>query len=499
MTDVPVGAEIVEPEASALIESLRAFGYTTQGAIADLIDNSISAGARSIWIWFEWAGTDSYVTVRDDGAGMDEDQLRTAMRAGSRNPLLERDPKDLGRFGLGLKTASFSQCRVLTVGSIPDGGNMTVRRWDLDRIAATGQWLLLRGAAEGSEALFDTLRVQAAGTLVVWQHMDRVVDASTASDDRAHRRYLALADLVESHLAMVFHRFLERGLSILINDHAVRAWDPFLTIHPATQPLPEEPLWIRDQRIAARGYVLPHHSRLTADELKAGGGPGGWAAQQGFYVYRGNRMLVAGSWLGLGFQKADQFRLARLSIDLPNSMDHDWDIDVRKSRARPPGALRDPLLRVGRLTRERALEVFRHRGKALSRSTSEDYVFVWRPEVLRGKIRYQVNRKHPLVEAVLAGGADRAAAAALLRLVEEGLPTSLIALDAAERPDQERAPFENTPAGEFKTVLMEVYRALRGQNLSPLQARTRLVNMELFREQPALIDAIDDAAAMGNG
>jgi hypothetical protein len=495
--DVPDDAEIVEPEASALVESLRAFGYTTQGAIADLIDNSVSAGARTVNIRFEWAGPDSYITIRDDGVGMDDDQLRSAMRAGSRNPLLEREPRDLGRFGLGLKTASFSQCRLLTVASIRADCDLTVRRWDLDRIATTGRWLLLRGAAEGSVGLLDELRSQGVGTVVIWQQMDRVIDSSAVGNDRAHRRFLALADLVEGHLAMVFHRFLDRGLTIRINDRAVRSWDPFLTNHAATQPLPEEPLWIRDQRIVVRGYVLPHHSRLDADELRAAGGPGGWGAQQGFYVYRGNRMLVAGSWLGLGLQKAEQFRLARLSIDLPNSVDHDWDIDVRKSRARPPGTLRDPLLRVARLTRERALEVFRHRGKALSRSNSEDYVFVWRPEVLRGKIRYQINRHHPLVEQVLAGGADRRAAVALLRLVEEGLPTSLIALDAAERPDQDRAPFENTPPNEFRSVLGEVYRALRAQNLSPLQAKTRLTNMELFREHPALIDALDDADSIG--
>jgi anti-sigma regulatory factor (Ser/Thr protein kinase) len=114
-----------------MIESLRAFGYSTQSAIADLIDNSISAGARNVWVTFLWDGDNSHVIVRDDGRGMDPAALRNAMRPGSRNPLEERDAGDLGRFGLGLKTASFSQCRRLTVASRTDGTPVEVRRWDL--------------------------------------------------------------------------------------------------------------------------------------------------------------------------------------------------------------------------------------------------------------------------------------------------------------------------------------------------------------------------------
>jgi hypothetical protein len=345
--------------------------------------------------------------------------------------------------------------------------------------------------------LLSDLGQQPVGTLVIWQQLDRVVDTSSVDDERAHRRFLNVADLVEHHLGMVFHRFLGRGFTILINSRPVKPWDPFMIGHPATQPMPEEPLWIRGERIAVRGYVLPHHSRLSPDEMRVGGGVGGWVAQQGFYVYRADRMLVAGSWLGLPFQKADQYRLARLAIDLPNSVDHDWDIDVRKSRARPPGALRDPLMRVARLTRERAIEVFRHRGKALARSAAEDFVFVWQPEVLRGKIRYRVNRHHPLVKAVLVGGANAETAEALLSVVEEGIPIHLITNDAAEHPDQQRSPFEDVPLPKFRSAVEAVYRILREQGLTRLQARTRLGSMELFREHPEIIDAIGDGNVTG--
>src|SRR5947209_1369949 len=103
-----------EPEASSMIETFRAIGYSIQSAVADIVDNSISAGAKNIRINFEWKGANTWLAIKDDGIGMDNDELIQAMKPGSRNPNEERSAKDLGRFGLGLKTASFSQCRILS-------------------------------------------------------------------------------------------------------------------------------------------------------------------------------------------------------------------------------------------------------------------------------------------------------------------------------------------------------------------------------------------------
>jgi HSP90 family molecular chaperone len=111
-----------------------------QTAIADIVDNSISAGAKNIWIDFNWNGTDSTVSIRDDGCGMTESVLKTAMRLGSMSPSSIRDPKDMGRFGLGLKTASFSQCRKFTVISKYHDDAICIRCWDIDCIIKTNNW-----------------------------------------------------------------------------------------------------------------------------------------------------------------------------------------------------------------------------------------------------------------------------------------------------------------------------------------------------------------------
>jgi len=131
---------------------------------------------------------------------------------------------------------------------------------------------------------------------------------------------------------------------------------------------------MRSERIRYSGaslfitpYILPHRDRFANDaEYEAAGGPGGWNARQGFYVYRARRLLVPGSWLGLGGARAwtreESSRLARIEIDLPVDMDVDWRIDVRKSQARPPGSLRARLTAIAEHCREQAREVFVWRG-----------------------------------------------------------------------------------------------------------------------------------------
>jgi hypothetical protein len=490
--------EVVEPNAAAMIESMRAVGYTPQAAIADLIDNSLSAQARNVWLTFFWDGTTSYISVRDDGLGMSAQELSNAMRLGSRSPLEEREPADLGRFGLGLKTASFSQCRRLTVRSKRAGGEATTRRWDLDYVNETEEWRLLKEPGATSESRLQGLDELESGTVVLWEQMDRLVEQAPVEDDRVHRRFLDLARSVEGHLAMVFHRFLEgrAGLSIWINDARVEAWDPFLTKELATQRLAEEALIVNGTRVLVRPYVLPHHSKIPGDVHREAAGPGGWNAQQGFYIYRNRRLLVPGGWLRLGFQKEEHCKLARIQVDLPNSLDDEWHIDVKKSTARPPGPVRDDLRRIATITRQRASEIYRHRGKVIAREASHESTFVWARMVRRGKVFYRVNREHPMVkEALEELGSRSEDLEVLLRMIEETIPAPLIALDASERTDEQSTPFEGSAPSEVLTVLRWVYRALRDTGLSDADARTRLLGMEPFNHFAELVVSFEQEEA----
>lgn len=464
----------IPPNASSMIESMRSYGYTLSAAIADLIDNSIAAAASTVAVRFHWSGADSWVSILDDGCGMDEASLRDAMRLGSRSPLEKRDRSDLGRFGLGLKTASLSQCRRLTVASKPADGGLSVRRWDLDYLQKSDVqgWLLLRSPFPGSQPILDALDDFEHGTLVLWEVLDRVVGTSPVDDERVHQHFLRLVVDVEKHLAMVFHRYLakERSrLRITINGNDLEAWDPFLESHSATQRTPQESVVIPDHSEAVRiqGYVLPHKDRLGEGQHRVASGPRGWNAQQGFYLYRNKRLIVPGSWLGLGasrpWTKEEHYKLARIRIDIPNSMDHLWQLDVKKSAARAPLQLRERLKGLAQTVRQDARAVFAHRGKYRQRQTREEYDRPWKAGRRAGVAVYRIDRDHPVISALLQsiGRESKTNLETALRIIEETVPVEQIWLDAAEKRDGTSRPFHGSTNRQIRTVIEIAYRALR--------------------------------------
>ena len=482
--------DIAEPEPAALIESLRAFGYSLRTAIADLIDNCISADAKSIWLQFTWDGASSSITIRDDGKGMSEEELITAMRPGSRSPLEQRSPSDLGRFGLGMKTASFSQCRRLSVVSKQKNLPVAARCWDLDCVSECRQWRLLK---EVDEVYSDAIADTASGTIVAWQKMDRVMGDASADNNKAYDQFLEAVDQVKEHLAMVFHRFLERpnGLKIHVNGHPLEHWDPFLKREDATQRLPEECLHFQDQEIRITPYVLPHQSKISSQTHKHAAGPAGWNAQQGLYIYRNKRLLVPGDWLGLGFQKEEHNKLARIQVDLPNSLDSQWQIDVKKSRARPPGPLRDDLKRIAKTTRERAVQVYRHRGKVTARRSSQKHVFLWKQKSRHGKYFYAINREHPvIVEAYQNAGKE--SVEPLLRMLEETVPAGFINVTSSEQPDGFLGPFEHSTYASVKGMIETLYNSFLTSGCSADDAIARLLSIEPFNHRPEFIQAFQE-------
>lgn len=488
----PAHSRHAPPKAAAMIEALRGLGYTTATALADIIDNSIAAGADKVEIQFSWDGDASTVAVLDNGLGMDEAELDLAMRLGEKSPLDERGTHDLGRFGLGLKTASFSQCRRLTVASRKHGMTHCLR-WDLDVLANSQDdgWHLLEGPAPGSESSLDALHGN-QGTLVLWEKLDRIVTPGFKSQD-----VLDLIDQVEQHLSMVFHRFLGGGkprLRIHINDRPVEPWEPFLTSHPATWSSPVERL---AYGVEVQCHVLPHKDRLDQRQHDQAAGPNGWTAQQGFYVYRNQRLLLAGSWLGLGkgrWTKEEAYRLARIRLDIPNSADADWKIDIRKSMARPPVVIREKLTHLAEDTRTRARRVFAYRGQAIRTGKTEPLVHAWLAEHFKGGMRYRIDREHPAVKAVL-DEADTLGpqVQAMLRIIEETVPVQRIWLDTTESRETPRTGFAGESSAEIAAVLLVLYKnmVLR-KGCSPSLARERLLNTEPFNQHPDLVSALPD-------
>ena len=343
----------VLPSAGRLMMSLRDIGYDVPGALADLVDNAIDANAKSIAIEIVADGRDSWIRTQDDGMGMSPSRLDEAMRYGTE---VDYGPRALGHFGLGLKTASLSQCRCLTVASRAwDGTRIAVRRWDLDEVTRRNSWDLERPrAADCAARLVGPLGDGAHGTVVLWENLDRVVPRRPTEGMTARVLRTVTKD-VREHLAMVFHRFLDgealQGrdrLTLTINGERLEAWDPFARSESRTRRLSQQRLEYTeaDGRVIVtdvQPYVLPGQQYFSSQEAhRAAGGPGRWNRHQGFYIYRRDRLIQAGGWNRI--RTLDEHaKLARIAVDLPIGEEDRFAVDVAKMRVSIPEELRPAL------------------------------------------------------------------------------------------------------------------------------------------------------------
>ena len=473
------------PEASSMIETFRAIGYSLESAIADIIDNSISASAKNVYINFNWEGSNTWIAIKDDGQGMNNDELVQAMRPGSKNPLDDRSSKDLGRFGLGLKTASFSQCRKLSVISKKENYKSTYWTWDLEFVNQTSRWDLVKYLPKGNfENEINSIK---SGTIIIWNDIDRLVKDLQKDDDNALDKFLQIMSNVKSHVAMVFHRFIENGrVKIFFQDRPVESWNPFLPNEPSTQGFPEEPFY--NGKVSVKGYVLPHKSKISEDKFKAAEGPKGWNEQQGFYIYRNDRLLLAGDWLGM-FRKEEHYKLARLEINLPNSLDAEWQIDIKKSIARPPLVLRDQLKAYASKVRAQGVEVYRHKGKNVKPYIGQKFIPLWIDHKRGDKWFYKINREHPLIEKIKKQANDKPENAIdiLLKFIEETIPVKSIYIKEAEESETQGKPFEGVKHDDIRSLMKIIFESIIKEGKTKEEAKAVVINLEPFNHYPEYI------------
>jgi hypothetical protein len=341
---------LIVPSAKRMVRSLRDMGYEFAAAVADLIDNSIEAKANTVRVNIVWDGAASHVMIADNGEGMRTEQLQEALRFGSER---DYDETDLGKFGLGLKTASLSQCLRLTVATRwnPNRADITAYCWDVDHIEATNKWEVLPIKASELPTEARVHLKETPGTVVIWQRLDRILDYRYPDGAYAHKQLMAMAAELEEHVAMVFHRFLSgevRGkrLAIYINDEKVEPWDPFAR-KEATLRLESRPFRLEGEKgkadVVVEPYVLPPQARFSTPEaFNRASGPKKWNLQQGFYIYRADRMIQSGGWSGL--RAVDEHKkLSRIAISFNPKLDAEFKINVPKMRVLLPAAIKDEI------------------------------------------------------------------------------------------------------------------------------------------------------------
>lgn len=441
------------PFAPSLIESMRSLGYSFSAAVADLLDNSISANAQNIHIISE-PGNNPSMVIFDDGCGMSGQELYEAMRYGSSNPLEERAANDLGRFGLGLKSASLSQCRKLIVAS-KKNGDINAYSWDLDYVIESKCWML-KGytiAEINDFPKISMLKEVEHGTYILLQEFDRIKEGT---GNIAETFSKCLDDMI-NHLSLVFHRFLEDGLKIYVNQLEIEGRDPFLTSHKATQRKRESSFYIKNEKITLKPYILPHISKLKQEDLDKVGGKERLRNDQGFYVYRNKRLIIWGTWFRLE-RKDELSKLARVMVDIPNSLDSMWAIDIKKSTATLPDVIKKNMYNAVYESVLSSEAVHTYRGR--KEKKDKDIEYVWERVKVRDGYEYQINRNIPqleLLEKTLDDSQLRLLDS-VINAIEDAFPVSALYLDAAKGNVGDK---KIEPGDEFEKIWNDLQSQMR--------------------------------------
>jgi hypothetical protein len=419
----------VIPDPTSLLESMRAVGYTLETAIADLIDNSITAKASSIEV--AWDPTSNpYLAILDDGIGMDAVLITNAMRHGNHKDKSKRDLEDLGRFGLGLKTASLSQCRKLTVISKKDG-DINLRCWDLDIVAEKSKWIITIPNIEDYERvlILDKFKKLKSGTLVIWENLDRIISGSTDHLSEITEKISPLSD----HLALVFHRYInpefktDQKVIIKLNGHKVHEMDPFLRKLNYKQSLEGQKIKHPLGLITVTPHILPPISHLTKEDIELAGGREGLRSSQGFYIYRNKRLLIWGTWFKL-INKDEFYKLARIQVDIPNTFDELWSLDIKKSTAYPPVIIRNRLKELLPYFAGKSKKTITYSGR---KSIIKDEEVVWDRVEMYHKIRYIPNQNNKIIANLISklDAKNKKVLAILFEVLASNLPMQTIYAD----------------------------------------------------------------------
>lgn len=466
----------VAPNLSNFVKSLRDIGYTFEVAVADIIDNSITAKAKNIKILAMEEPILSF-SLLDDGFGMNEAELIEAMRIATKDPDDEREKRDLGRFGLGLKTASFSQCKKLTVIS-KKNQIVSAKKWDLDFISKSDKWLLINPDIEeyACNLLFSELVVQNSGTLVIWEEIDKYEKSNYAQE---------ISRLIK-HLSLVFHRFLDNyespgdTVNIFVNNKKLTPFNPFNPKNSFTQEHNEEKIFYDNKRINVKPYILPHFSKLSQQEYELYETDEGYIKTQGFYLYREKRLLIYGTWWGLNKASAAH-KLVRIKIDISNDQDNLWGIDLKKATAKPIKEIKEQLKNIIKISTEKGSRLYTGRGKTISDPT---VIRFWDLQRDNNKLRFIINKENPIYKKIFEYVSDKEFLKNYFLQLQEFLPLDAILAEMQNNPHN---------INQVSEYSEDNYRALLDSLLSSdldKEQLEQLLKLEVFKHREDFLDEI---------
>lgn len=413
------------PPAKSLISGIRSIGYSFATSVADIIDNSITAKATEINIYTDPLD-EPYFAILDNGLGMNYEELENAMTFGSDRSNKIDNELDLGRFGLGLKSASLSQCRKMTVIS-KERNAINAMCYDLDVIEKQNDWVLEILNEEETEKMpcYEQLKKYETGTLIIWQNFDKL-DALATNFVTSFRNAVSEA---KKHVELVFHYYYD-SINIYFNNDRIEKRDPFLiNSAPRQQTGRTDSILMDGSTIYITPYTLPFANTLTQEEKKLLGNINIYD-EQGFYIYRNKRLIIWGSWLHMNV-RSELSKLARVKIEIPSTLDKEWSLDVKKSTAKIPDKIKEQI--------KASLEDSIHRSKKTTRFKGvKEQQFedkVWNRINLRdGFVKYELNRENPIYKLLSENLSekDKALLDSFIFQIETGLPKYSIQNDTLD-------------------------------------------------------------------
>ena len=418
-----MGIELV-PRASSMIEALRSFGYTPESAIADIIDNSIAANAKKVDIQMYDAGdnfSNSYVSICDDGKGLNEKELvEKAMYWGTKDHI--REHTDLGKFGFGLKSASLSQCKKLTVISKGSHGRVNLQQWDVDHIRKTDKWEITSEITSDLEPHIKKIDEQETGTLVLWQNLDKLLEAESYSKKWRHRILSGLRIRTKKHISMIFNRFMKEINFTTQGTFPIEPWDPFYEADLHTEPTPMETIDYKGSQVSIMSFILREQKTFEDEEYH--GPSGDWNDRQGIYIFRKNRLIVPGGWHNVTLNnrlitKREKYNRLRIMINYDGENDNDWRLDVRKNSVIIPGAVKHKLSQIV----EKQFDLLQKKNFRSTPVVQSGVITPWLIRNNYGRLSAKIDRENDLVKRIInSPNLDKAEFEKLLKILERTLP-----------------------------------------------------------------------------
>ena len=479
-----------KPTADILMLSMRAMGYSFESAIADIVDNSISAEAKKISLRFAIDPSELYVAICDDGHGMSSEELFDAMKYGSEQKRAGRADNDLGRFGLGLKAASLSQCRKLTVASKKDGV-ISAYIWDLDIIEKKKDWFIIECTEDQIATIksISWLDIVEHGTVVIWENFD-LLEKSTGSVYSTLTKY---QDSVSDYLSLIFHRYLNRPatsrVEICVNNYQISGLDPFLENHNKTNVRKRVQIPIMDssgieRMVIVQPFVLPFQKDLTAEDKRLSGGIENYRSRQGFYIYRNERLIVWGKWFGR--HRDELTKYARIKVDIPNTLDDIWGIDIKKQNAEIPASIKQRLNRAVDDAMDTAIKAQTYRGRVEKIDENIDYI--WDRVKERGdQFVYRINRDSRIFDLIRQNVNDETwnRIDMVLEEIEDAVPYQQIYIDKSQNRVDDRIDDERIAEIEAKAKILIKLAMEMGEN-DRSQIVEKMFQSEPFNKYPSL-------------